>query len=90
MASPPTQRGIRSNQDTYNYCQELTSSVEKPATPCSGKSPFLQASDYDLELDQEENHQVVVESNDLPISDMDLAGFLEMDEKTLSGWYKQL
>ena len=52
----------------------------------SGQSPFLQAPDLNAQLEQEEQQQqVVVASNDLPVSDMDLVNFLEMDDKTLSG-----
>lgn len=74
-----------SNQDpsAQDYCQGFAS-LDNPAQPslCTGQGPFLQAP---TQLDQEEQHQVVVASNDLPISDMDLVNFLEMDDKTLTG-----
>ena len=58
--------------------------LDNPTHPslCSGQSPFLQAPP---QLEQEDQHQVVIASNDLPVSDMDLANFLEMDDKTLTG-----
>ena len=45
------------------------------------QSPFLY-------IKEEEQRPGVTEpSNELPMSDMDLAGFLDMDDKTLSGKY---
>lgn len=80
--SPPAQQP--------DCCQggfaSLESSVQQH-TLYSGQSPFLQAPDLNTQLEQEEQQQqqVVVASNDLPVSDMDLVNFLEMDDKTLSG-----
>lgn len=71
-----------------DYCQGFAS-LDNPTPPslCSGQSPFLQAPS---QLEQEDQHQVVVASNDLPVSDMDLVNFLEMDEKTLTGEFYEL
>lgn len=82
MASPDHQiQGVYcfSNQD-QDYNQGFAS-LDTPAQPslCSGQGPFLQAP---AQLDQD---QVVVASNDLPVSDMDLVNFLEMDDQTLTG-----
>ena len=77
--SPPAQ------PDCCQGFASLESSVQQP-TLYSGQSPFLQAPDLNAQLEQEEQQQqVVVASNDLPVSDMDLVNFLEMDDKTLSG-----
>lgn len=93
MASSYHQSYCFKDQDPLgqDYSQGF-SSLEVPAQlPLySGQGPFLQAPTSDFaansNLDQEEQQQqVVVASNDLPVSDMDLANFLEMDDKTLSG-----
>lgn len=98
MASPNHQSVYGFNQDplAQDYCQgfpTLDNSAQQPL--CSGQSPFLQPPAFDStqQLDSEEQHQVVVASNDLPssdlpVSDMDLANFLEMDDKTLTGTKK--
>lgn len=77
-----------SNQEPppQDYSQGLAS-LDNPAQPSlcsSGQSPFLQAPDL---VSSQEEHQVVVASNDLPVSDMDLVNILEMDDKALSGKY---
>lgn len=85
MASPSHQSyGFKAREPlAQDLCQGFVN-LEVPAQPslCSGQGPFLQAP---ASFDQEEQQQVVVASNDLPVSDMDLANFLEMDDKTLSG-----
>ena len=47
------------------------------------QSPFLYSNS--LDSGQVKRDKVSVPVNDLPISDMDLVGFLDMDDKTLSG-----
>lgn len=79
--SPPVQ------PDCCQGFASLDRSAQQP-TLYSGQSPFLQAPDLNAQLEQEEQQQqqqVAVASNDLPVSDMDLVNFLEMDDKTLSG-----
>ena len=89
MTSPDHQsyRLHRSDQDLISPdChQGLFLNLEEHRSHCSpaGQSPFLQGPVCKLE--QDEQQQVVVASNDLPISDMELAGFLDMDDRTLSG-----
>lgn len=48
------------------------------------QSPFLYSNNL-VDSGQVKRTQVAVPVNDLPISDMDLSGFLDMDDKTLSG-----
>lgn len=90
MASYQHQQSFNSRGGGQNpfvaqkYNQEFVASLEPPTQPhCSSQSPFLQPSGGFTS--PEEQQQVVVASNDLPVSDMDLANFLEMDDKTLSG-----
>lgn len=52
------------------------------------RGPFLYSTSLASQEDQ--RPRVVVPCNDLPVSDMDLAGFLDMDDKTLSGNYCEL
>lgn len=91
MANSPMNNN-RSPHRLYSYDQDTLipqdyyqgqAALEHPTQflQCPGQSPFLQIS----KPDQDEQQQEVVAANDLPISDMELAGFLEMDDKTLSG-----
>jgi hypothetical protein len=82
MASPNQQiRGVYCLDPLPEDHLEGFAALDTPTQPslCSGQSPFLQAPP---QLEQEEQ---VVAPNDLPVSDMDLANFLEMDDKTLTG-----
>lgn len=81
MASPNHQmQGVYCLDPFTEDHHQRFATLDNP-TQLSGQSPFLQAPS---QLEQEE-HQVVVASNDLPVSDMDLVNFLEMDDKTLTG-----
>ena len=88
MASPSHQSyAVKSEQDlSQSYCQAFAT-LERPTqlSHCSSQSPFLHSTTLNSQLEQEEQQQVVVASNDLPITDTDLAGFLDMDDKTLTG-----
>ena len=72
---------------SLDYCHNNFTKLDQSTNPslCSGTSPFLQGPVNNSNLATEEQQQVVVASNDLPVSDMDLANFLEMDDKALSG-----
>lgn len=92
MANPNHQSyelgGQEPPNSTQNYYYSGFASLDHPTQPslCSEQSPFLQPPDSNSsQLEQEDQQQVVIASNDLPVSDMDLANFLEMDDKTLSG-----
>ncbi len=70
---------------TQEYSQDFLASLEAPAQPlCSSQSPFLQPA-AGFASQEEQQQQVVIASNDLPVSDMDLTNFLEMDDRALSG-----
>ena len=83
------QRGGQNPLVSQDYQQEFVASLETPthSSFCpTQQSPFLQPpADFACSSPEEEQQRVVIASNDLPVSDMDLANFLEMDDKALSG-----
>lgn len=84
MASPNHQmQGIYCLDPFAEDRNQRFATLDNPTQPslCSGQSPFLQAPPQP----EQEEHQVVVASNDLPVSDMDLENFLEMDDRALTG-----
>ena len=70
---------------TQDYSQPFANLDTAHPSLCAGQGPFLQQAPGFETSPQEENHHVVVASNDLPVSDMDLVNILDMDDKALTG-----
>ncbi len=78
-------------QPTFSVKEEVVVKQERRGStsprlpyPQQDHSPFLYSNTV-IDSGRVESNQVSVPVGDLPISDMDLTGFLDMDDKTLSG-----